>query len=874
MAMVKLIDPSGWNWDRPVATMIKVSSRGLIGADRSDFIKSAGHCFLPFIDNIKVAKDEVPVHLIALGASDFWGFNRNGDGFKSATCRERYRTFEKHARYYRNHSNKPDSPAYGYVKAAAYNEAMHRVELLPMLYATKEAADRNNAHVADREIQKLANGEDLPVSMACLTDPAYPILTRDRGYVGIGDIVVGDFVWTHKGRWRRVKQLNRRVYTGEVFEFAVNGLPLPLEVTADHPMWAKTFAGSREVHAVKAKAARYFKDRTDFESRPPSWLTADSIGVGDRFFHRPVTRYAGYGRISDSDLAAVMGYYTAEGSLGFNGDKACTVQFTCNLDDSLPRRLPLLMEKMYPDITVNIRPHNSSKVALSVEAYHTGFAQFLRKFVGRGCKHKMIPPEIFNATEEVKLAFLGAWLDGDGWLDKKGVHWSTSSIGLVLHGRDLLASIGVPSSIYKIDHSQCETSGRVNSGIEYTLNVSHLEAWRLSPYSTKTAEYPTPSQLRTKPATMQLCPDDSFALRIKSVKSRFVSDQITYNFEVEEDESYSAAGLISHNCRVSHDVCSGCGHKARTRKEYCRGTDEGGTCKRGGCFNNLTRVCDDGHVLGVDNPDPTWFDISSVFKNADRTAFGSRADWLEKAAGHSYTPGALLAEELGITAPFRLCLDEPGTNMNPRINEQLKLARALALAESDYHFTPAALSAFSPSVCPELTSAQLAMLGSPGSEKAATALSALADQRVILSFSDFANWHRQSDAIKNAGDLLPLLFTHMVESGDLEARIELNAYAMSDRGQSTSQTKLACDLAADHAMSKVSFDTRVMRAALRDESPVLKTAFWISPATVDAASRRLAENYGLYKLAALHRIAEAGDGFKLTALLAIGQNRL
>ena len=66
------------------------------------------------------------------------------------------------------------------------------------------------------------------------------------------------------------------------------------------------------------------------------------------------------------------------------------------------------MEKMYPDITVNIRPHNSSKVALSVEAYHTGFAQFLRKFVGRGCKHKMIPPEIFNATEEVKLAFLGA----------------------------------------------------------------------------------------------------------------------------------------------------------------------------------------------------------------------------------------------------------------------------------------------------------------------------------------------------------------------------------------------------------------------------------------------------------------------------------
>ena len=51
MSMIKYISPSGWEWDRPIAMPISISSRGLIGNDRSDFIKSAGHMFLNEIDS-------------------------------------------------------------------------------------------------------------------------------------------------------------------------------------------------------------------------------------------------------------------------------------------------------------------------------------------------------------------------------------------------------------------------------------------------------------------------------------------------------------------------------------------------------------------------------------------------------------------------------------------------------------------------------------------------------------------------------------------------------------------------------------------------------------------------------------------------------
>ena len=168
MGMVKLISPHGWDFDGPTASMIKIGSQGLVGNDRREFVKrAAANIFLPYLDNIKLAKDEVGVHLIALGASEFYGPNRNGDGFKAATCQNYHPTFTKYARVYRNHKNKDPSKSYGLVKLSAWNPTMKRVELLVALNAEKSAAERNGGFIADRELEKLARDEDLCVSMAC-----------------------------------------------------------------------------------------------------------------------------------------------------------------------------------------------------------------------------------------------------------------------------------------------------------------------------------------------------------------------------------------------------------------------------------------------------------------------------------------------------------------------------------------------------------------------------------------------------------------------------------------------------------------------------------------------------------------------------------
>ena len=167
--MIKLVAPAGWNFDQSILSSVSLSTRGLVGHDRAQFLKRASHSFLPLLDNIKFAKDEVPVHLIALGASEAYGPNRNGDGFKAAACRKYHNTFVKFGKFFRNHKNKPErgDPHFGVIKASAYNEDMRRVELLCALNAEKSATERNGGFIADAELEKLARGADIPVSMAC-----------------------------------------------------------------------------------------------------------------------------------------------------------------------------------------------------------------------------------------------------------------------------------------------------------------------------------------------------------------------------------------------------------------------------------------------------------------------------------------------------------------------------------------------------------------------------------------------------------------------------------------------------------------------------------------------------------------------------------
>jgi muconolactone delta-isomerase len=153
--MIKFNSTSDWSFDVPPVNIVhEVRDLRKIAAaqDELQVQKTAG---------------QTDVHVIALGAYEGIGQNRNGDLFKEAECMKHYKTFVKSGSkrgdgsydgraLNRHHKNKPEDPKYGNIKAAAYNKDMRRIELVVGLDNDKCA----------EELHKLASGEQINVSMA------------------------------------------------------------------------------------------------------------------------------------------------------------------------------------------------------------------------------------------------------------------------------------------------------------------------------------------------------------------------------------------------------------------------------------------------------------------------------------------------------------------------------------------------------------------------------------------------------------------------------------------------------------------------------------------------------------------------------------
>lgn len=868
--MVKIMSPNDWSFDVQPSELVKVSSRGLIGGDFRDFVKRAGHVFAEEVKNIKVAKDEVPIHLIGLGATEAYGPNRNGDGFTSDTCRRYHDTFRKHARWYRNHKNKDKAKSFGYIKLSAFNEAMKRVELLIMLNATKEAALRNGGLVADEELEKIANGEDMAVSMAC---PKFGTLVKlRRGFQPVETIRPGDEVLTHRGRYRRVHATIRRTKS----QFAKIATEYygrqVLEFTPEHEFYVARW---KDIPQAARRNTLQSKDRTgcsrNFRKKyreqlhaHARWLPCGELQSGDLLL-MPIYRGNGQSGI-DKTRARLLGYYVAEGSR--TGDGYLT--YTCNKSNNFPAEVRELVT-----CPVGENEHSAADKAVNVVVYDKPLTSAVTQAVGCGVRNKVIPQEIYDAATDIKLEFVAAWFNGDGWQDAKGLHWSTCSRGLSLELQMLLASVGVPASVYRIDHVGDLPHGqpRTGDGVEYTVNVSNR-------YSAMFAGRSKAEVVAVAAAkTTVFITGDYLAIPVKSVEIVEEVAQVC-DLSVDEDESFTAFGLAVHNCRVPYDVCGSCGHKARNRSEYC--TED--TCigphgeKRGGCRYNLTKVAKDGWINYVDNPGPTWFDMSKVPKPADRTAYAHHADYFQKAASwDGPLGGAALAELWGVTAPAGI----GGASIYPSQNQLqtvLKLASEMAELERQAQ-TPAVgfLQSFAPEVQDD---ADLSLLRG-GAEQTKMALAALAEERIVLNARDFLRWqlgeNHEKIATLTAQVLanLPGAFKRLETDSNLETLVKTSGFFPAPSA-SPSQQYWARKQAESLSLALQHVQKRAYRAGLLgvETSALSLQTGRDKMASADEQVEGLVRRYALYKLAFLSAIPSKDQELPLTRMLVLMQNHI
>jgi hypothetical protein len=229
-----------------------------------DELKSQGADIASFLESFKPNPGFTYLHVIAMGAGEYYGCNVNGDYFPEKDLIARHHTFVEQAKVFKEHDNKPTSPSFGNVVFSWYNPKMHRVELILALDKIK----------GEEFIRRQDAGEQLEVSMGCF--PAGTLITMaDGSQKPIETVAPGESVRTHMGRPRKVVTAMTHRYTGKMYTFTIAATPnIPehtITATQEHPILV------------------YLDLNTaiDQAEASPDWVDAQNIKLGDRVIQNP-----------------------------------------------------------------------------------------------------------------------------------------------------------------------------------------------------------------------------------------------------------------------------------------------------------------------------------------------------------------------------------------------------------------------------------------------------------------------------------------------------------------------------------------------------------------------------------------------------------
>lgn len=334
------------------------------------------------------------------------------------------------------------------------------------------------------------------------------VLTRN-GYKKIEDVIVGDEVLTHRGRFRSVTRVMSSC-SDEIVNVKISGSPL-IRTTPEHPFYtrSKVIKSYRDKETKKSKKIAIFSN--------PEWIKSRDFKYNDYVGHvlPPIEKVD-----IDLSLLWLMGRYCADGFIRVRNGKyeQLTICLGANKVDYFKEKCPVKASFYKKDKSVVV-------ACIYNQTFVKQFIQF-----GMGAKNKHLPGWVLSLPVEQASAFLDGYLSGDGHINERIISCSSVSKHLSL-GISLLMR-----RVYKRGIRMQYSDTRTNSVIEGRLvNQSPI-------YSVICANDPNNS----KKSLSKI--EGDYTWNIFRYKESIKEKTLVYNLSVDEDESYIVENAIVHNC--------------------------------------------------------------------------------------------------------------------------------------------------------------------------------------------------------------------------------------------------------------------------------------------------------------------------------------
>lgn len=330
------------------------------------------------------------------------------------------------------------------------------------------------------------------------------VLTSE-GYKPIQQVRPGDYVLTHKGRWRHVL-VARNTGVRPVVTLRAQGVP-GLTLTPDHKLW------TRDV-------GRYARQADYVSKVEPEWVEAEKTKGSYINLKLPPTQHAS---IEDVEYWWAVGRWLADGHI----DKRGTAVISVGRD-----------KWEHFGSCIGRFGGNPPREGTALQIALQDPGRELRNTLlqcGQGAENKQLPPEAYSLPEVQAKALLDGYLSGDGHYLEDRERWMASSAS-----KDLLLGIAmlaqrVYGAVASIHAGRPEREGEIEG-----RKVHMRQEWVLS--------FDLPGSRRKKPILLE----DGAWKKVRSIED--AGEVETWCLRVEEDESFTAEGCIVKNCPLQFDI--------------------------------------------------------------------------------------------------------------------------------------------------------------------------------------------------------------------------------------------------------------------------------------------------------------------------------
>ena len=392
--------------------------------------------------------------------------------------------------------------------------------------------------------------------------PPESLIQTINGLIPIKDIKIGDLVLTHKGRYRPVTKLGNR-YAKNLVTIDSTG-KIPIRITENHNL------------LLKNRNIKYLNNTTNVIYGEDQWLNYDTIKNDYKKYGTVFTvntdvvdieqidlsktapdtyvcendklvayTYNGTRKNSkqnvvdrylkvDNDFCRIIGYYMAEGTTGKHN-----VGFASHKDEINIRKFSKkYFENLGMNVCENIK-NNGANISFGSMVLNKFFKQFGSR------DNKQLPSEfLFLPIEKQKEIVIG-WLLGDGTFKKGNIRVATISRELANQMYIFMVRNGITPSLR-------EQKGQNGHKKLYIISLSFSESKKIIKDIEKIywKEKGIFERNTQKDQTMIKRIDNSIVGQIRNIKVMEYND-LVYNLEVDEDNSYVVENTVVHNCVMS-----------------------------------------------------------------------------------------------------------------------------------------------------------------------------------------------------------------------------------------------------------------------------------------------------------------------------------